>query len=151
VAPAGNPELDIPVPTDDAVKAPVVVAVPVKGVCGSDVEWFRSGGAEIQDDMAEVVNVDCSPSPLWSPWCFFGDAIAEVNRLNKKTLFQIMTMVFPGGFADSVPCISGYTKAEIFVLREISRMMLDFAYSTYCALLATFRQYSRDNPKQRHW
>ena len=155
MAPAGTSALDISVPIEDAVKAPVVVAVPVKGVCGSEVEWVRSGGAEIEEDVNEVVNVDSWVSPPLGPplGCFFGDATAEgseINRLNKMALFQIMTMVFPGCFEDSGLCSSEYNNVEIFVLLGMCRKMLDIAYSIYCTLLATFRQYSKHNPKKRH-
>lgn len=70
MAPAATPALGTPVPTEDAVNSPVVVAVPTKGVCGSEVKWLRREGAEVELDELSVEEVDnveacCWPPPLW--------------------------------------------------------------------------------------
>jgi hypothetical protein len=74
----------MPDPIEEAVNAPVVDGVPLKGVCGSEEGWLRTGGAETEADEAEVWRAITIP---------FGIAEAkgtEPSTLNSGRMFHIM-------------------------------------------------------------
>lgn len=83
------PSLGIPVPIEEAVSAPVVVGVPVKGVCSCELLKVRSTGADI-----DALNAGAGPwVVVASLLCFLGDASAkgsEPNELSRMILFQII-------------------------------------------------------------
>lgn len=47
----------MPVPIEEAVRAPVVVGVPVYGVCGREAGWLAVGGAETTSGDAEAKGI----------------------------------------------------------------------------------------------
>lgn len=65
----------MPVPIEEAVNAPVVDGVPLKGVCGSEESKLRTGGAETDADEAVVARAITIP---------FG--IAEAKGTEPRTL-----------------------------------------------------------------
>lgn len=129
MASAATPALDIPVPMEDAVNSPVVVAVPTKGVCGSEVKWLRRAGAEVELDELSVDEVDDVASCCWPPplWCFFGSAPAKGNepKLNRKAPLMSMIMWLSSFFECTSFDGFGSSCAEILVLSKTPRMLTD--------------------------
>jgi hypothetical protein len=84
------PRLDMVLPIEEAVKAPVVVAVPVKGVCSWEMLCVRSVGAGI-----DVFIADSDATLLFASLaCFFGEAAtrgSELNELTRMRFFQSMS------------------------------------------------------------